>query len=69
MKAKVIVRHRGTRAYISCDEPQQWTDDAAQARFFETPYHALYFCVDQELQNADIVFRSREGREERFLRC
>jgi hypothetical protein len=39
------------------------------ARWFETTYHALHFCVDRDVQDADIVFRSPDGREARFLRC
>jgi len=69
MESKIIVQHRGTRAYISRGEQYEWTHHAVMARLFETPYHALYFCVDKDVQNADILFRSPNGQEERFLRC
>ena len=69
MESKIIVQHRGTRAYISRENQQRWTHHALMARLFDTPYHALYFCVDEEIQNADILFRSPDGQEERYLRC
>ena len=67
--AKIVVKHRGTKAYISCGEKILWTDHALMARMFETPYHALHFCITQEVANADVVFRSPEGRDTCFLRC
>jgi len=69
MKKQILVQHRQTRAYVSHDDQHQWTNRAARARLFETPYHALHFCVDQDVQNADVVFRSPDGREACFLRC
>lgn len=69
MKTKIIVQHRQTRAYVSGGDQHQWTHHAVMARLFETPYHALHFCVDRGVQNADVIFRSPDGREERFLRC
>jgi len=70
MESKIIVQHRGTRAYINCEEDQQrWTHHAVRARLFESPYHALYFCVDKDVKNADILFRYSNGQEKRFLRC
>jgi hypothetical protein len=70
MKSQVVVQHRGSRAYISHEKDQQrWTHHAVRARLFATPFHALYFCVDREIENADILFRSPGGQEERFLRC
>ena len=69
MQMKIIVQHRQTRAYVSRCEQHQWTERAGMARLFETPYHALHFCVDRDVQNADVVFRSPDGREEPFLRC
>lgn len=69
MKTKIFVQHRQTKAYVSRGDQHQWTDRAVMARLFETPYHALHFCVDQDVKNADVVFRSPEGREARFLRC
>jgi len=69
IEADVVVQHRGTGAYIAREGQPRWTDDAIMARLFETPYHALHFCVDNKLKNADILLRSGNGREERFLRC
>ena len=69
METKIIVRHRRTRAYVSNGEPNQWTQHPILARLFATPYHALHFCVDQDVQNADVMFRSADGQEARFLRC
>ena len=69
MKTKIIVQHRQTRAYASAGEQHQWTVCAASARLFATPYHALHFCVDHEVKNADVVFRYPDGGEERFLLC
>ena len=69
MKTKIVVQHRQTRAYLSCGDEHQWTDRAVMARLFETPYHALHFCVDRDVRNADVIFRTSDGREERFLRC
>lgn len=69
MKTEIIVQHRQTRAYVGCGEQHHWTDRAVMARLFETPYHALHFCVDKDVQNADVIFRSPDGQEARFLRC
>ena len=69
MKTKIIVQHRQTRAYVSRGDQHQWTNHALLARLFETPYHALHFCVDRDVQNADVVFRSPDGQEACFLRC
>jgi hypothetical protein len=64
---QVIVRNRHTQVYLG--EKQAWTQDAATARPFETPYHALYFCVSQELNDTEILYRWPDGREVRFLKC
>ncbi|HTD66913.1 MAG TPA: hypothetical protein VK846_10335 [Candidatus Limnocylindria bacterium] len=69
MKTTILVQHRQTRAYVSQDDQPQWTIHAASARLFETPYHALHFCVDKRVANADVIFRSPNGREARYLRC
>jgi hypothetical protein len=69
MKTKIFVRHRQTKAYAGRGDQLQWTDHAVMALLFETHYHALHFCVDQDVRNADVVFRSPDGREARFLRC
>ena len=69
MESKIILQHRQTRAYVSAGDRPQWTEHAILARPFKTPYHALHFCVDRDVQNADVIFRSPDGREERFLRC
>ena len=69
MKTRIIVQHRRTRAYASVGEQHQWTDYVANARLFATPYHALHFCVNHEVKNADVVFRYPDGGEERFLLC
>jgi hypothetical protein len=69
MKRKILVQHRQTKTYISNGEQHQWTDCAGMARLFETPYHALHFCVEREVKNANVVFCSLDGREVRFLRC
>ena len=69
MKTKIIVQHRQTGAYASGRTRHQWTDCAASARLFATPYHALHFCVDQNVKNADVVFRYPDGGEQRFLLC
>jgi hypothetical protein len=64
---QIVVRNRQTKTYVGADEP--WTSNAATARPFETPYHALYFCVSNELDDTDIIYRWPDGREVRFLRC
>jgi hypothetical protein len=69
MKTKILVQHHQTRTYISDGEQHQWTDCAGMARLFETPSHALHFCVERNVKNANVVFRSHDGREVRFLRC
>lgn len=67
MKTQIVVKNRQTKAYLS--ENNQWSASAMLARLFETPYHALHFCVDKELENSDVVFRFPDQREVRFLRC
>ena len=67
MTTKIMVQHRETKACVSCGEMPQWTEFAARARLFETPYHALHYCVDRDVQNADVVLDSPGGRKERFL--
>ena len=67
MEPKVILKNRSTKAYLC--ENNDWSASAALARRFETPYHALYFCVSKELEGLDIVFRLPNEKEERFLRC
>ena len=69
MKSKIIVQHSRTGAYIGCEDQQRWTDNALMARLFETTYHALYFCVDKKLKNANILFRFSNGQEKHFLQC
>ncbi len=69
MKTKIIVQHRQTGAYASGRTRHQWTDCAARARLFATPYHALHFCVDQHVKDADVVLRAPDGVEQCFLRC
>ena len=64
---EIVVQNRRTKAYLS--DGNKWTDSASSARRFETPYHALYTCVDQELENIDVVFRFPDAREVLFLHC
>lgn len=67
METKVLLKNRRTQAYLG--ENNGWLDSPANARGFETPYHALYFCVSKELDGVDIVLRAGAEAEERFLRC
>lgn len=66
METKIVLKNRRTKTYL-CDN-DSWSETPALARRFETPYHALYFCVSKELEDLDIVFRLPD-KEERFLRC
>jgi len=63
----VLVQNRNTKAYLC--ENNRWSESMRDARRFETEYHALYWCVDQELENTDIVLRTPGGHEVRFLKC
>ena len=67
MKTQIVVQHRRTKAYLRDDN--KWTGSALFARLFETPYQALHFCVDKEMEETDIIFRFPDSREVRFLRC
>jgi hypothetical protein len=64
---EIVVQNRRTKAYL-CDG-NKWSGSPGLARRFETPYHALYTCVDQELEHADVVFRFPDDREVLFLHC
>ena len=64
---KIMVQHRHTKAYVVGDD--KWSGSALLARAFESPYHALHFCVEKELRDTDVVFRLADNREVRFLRC
>ena len=64
---QIIIRNRQTRVYVGNE--QAWTSDPATARPFETPYHALYFCVSHDLDGTEILERFPDGREVRFLKC
>ena len=64
---QILVRNRQTNVYVG--EKQAWTRDAALARPFETAYHALYFCVSEELNDTEILYHWPDGREARFLKC
>lgn len=64
---QIVIRKRQTNVYVGQEEA--WTPNAATARPFETPYHALYFLVSNNLDDTDIVERFPDGREVRFLRC
>ena len=66
METKIVLKNRQTKNYLC--ENDSWTETPALARRFETPYHALYFCVSKELEGLDIVFRLPH-KEIRFLRC
>ena len=66
-QTQILVKHRRTNAYLRDDN--KWTGSALLARLFESPYHALHFCVDKEMEETDIVFRFPDQREVRFLRC
>lgn len=63
----IIIRNRQTNVYVG--EEKMWTPDPTTARPFENAYHALYFCVSNNLNDTDIVERFPDGREVRFLRC
>ena len=67
MGTEIVLKNRQTNTYL-CDN-DGWSKTPAQARRFETAYHALYFCVSEELENLDIVFRLPGQQEVRFLRC
>jgi hypothetical protein len=67
METKIVLKNRQTKAYLC--ENNRWTESPALARRFETPYHALYFCVSKELEGLDIVSRFPDEQEVRFLRC
>lgn len=67
MKPKIVLQNRMTKHYLCGDNA--WTESGTLAREFETSYHALHFCVSQELENLDIMFRLPDQREVRFLRC
>ena len=69
METKIVVQHRQTKAYASQGSRHQWTTRVVKARLFKTPYHALHFCVDKDVEGADILSRSPDGQEKRFLRC
>jgi hypothetical protein len=64
---KIMIRKRNQGVYVG--EKNAWTPDACMARLFETPYHALYFCVSKDLDETDIIERFPDGREVRFLKC
>ena len=66
-QTQIVVQHRRTKAYLRDDN--KWTASALFARLFESPYHALHFCVDKEMEETDIMFRFPDRREVRFLRC
>jgi len=67
MEPKVVLKHRRTQAYLG--ENNGWLESPALARRFETPIHALYFCVSEELDGVDIMLRAGAEGEVRFLRC
>jgi hypothetical protein len=67
MKTKIVLKNRRTNAYLG--ENNGWLQSSACARFFETPYHALYFCVSKELEGIDIISLVPGEGEVRFLRC
>jgi hypothetical protein len=66
METNIVLKNRETNSYL-CDN-NGWSVTPTLARRFETPYHALYFCVSKDLEGLDIVFRL-PGKEVRFLRC
>jgi hypothetical protein len=66
METKAVVRNRRTAAYLG--EHNGWVNSPALARVFENGYHALYYCVDEELGGVDILTRE-DQREIQFLRC
>jgi hypothetical protein len=67
METKIVLKNRRTNAYLG--ENNGWLESPALARRFETPYHALYFCVSEELDGVDIMLRAAGEGEVRFLRC
>ena len=67
METKIVLKNRQTKAYLG--ENNGWLQSPALARRFETPYHALYFCVSEELDGVDIMSRTAGETEVRFLRC
>jgi len=67
MKPKIVVQNRSTKHYLTGKD--QWTKSSTLAREFETSYHALHFCVSEEIDGLDIVFRLPNDREVCFLRC
>jgi hypothetical protein len=67
MKKKIVLKNRQTNAYLG--ENNGWLESSACARLFETPYHALYFCVSKELEGIDIISLVPGQKEVRFLRC
>ena len=67
METNVVLKNRRTQAYLG--ENNGWIESPSLARRFETPYHALYFCVSEELDGVDIMFRTGGKAEVRFLRC
>ena len=64
---QIVIRKRNSDMYVG--EKSPWTPHANTARPFETPYHALYFCVSNDLDETDILERFPDGREVRFLKC
>ena len=64
---QIVIRKRNSDVYVG--EKNSWTPNASTARPFETPYHALYFCVSNNLDETDIVERFPDGHEVRFLKC
>jgi len=66
METNIVLKNRHTKNYL-CDN-DRWSETPVLDRRFETPYHALYFCVSKELEGLDIIFRG-PGKEVRFLRC
>ena len=67
METNVVLKNRRTQAYLG--ENNGWIESPSLARRFETPYHALYFCVSEELNDVDIMWRTGGKSEVRFLRC
>jgi hypothetical protein len=67
METNIVLKNRRTQTYLG--EDNGWRESASLARRFETPYHALYFCVSKELDGVDIMLRTGGEAEVRFLRC
>lgn len=67
MNTNIVVKNRQTQTYLG--ENNAWLESPTLARRFETPYHALYFCVSEELDGVDIMMRAAGDGEIRFLRC